>query len=203
MGKISDKWKKHRRQYTAYAPDQGSFLEGILNGLNQLNKNATGSDLLNFFANDDNTATIKQGDVNQADIESASGFVYLSTDFKGSLIPTEGGVTTNPFWLDIGHELAHIQDVKVNGLVQAGSEWLKNPDNNEILYTSEKYATDMENKMRADAGMLLRTHYVRQGFGGWEQSRILEPGGVSTFYGTNYRLNAISKRLNQMNIPKR
>jgi hypothetical protein len=194
MGTISDKWGK----YTAYTPEEGSFLEGVLTGLNQLNKNETGSSLLKFFANDDNTATIRQGDKNQADIGSASGFIDLNSNFQGSLVPTEGGVSMSPFWLDIGHELAHIQDVKVNDPEQAKQDWIPETNSKE----SEKYATHMENQMRADAGLPLRTHYVRQGFGGYAPSRILN-NGVSTFYGTNYRLNAISKRLNQMNVPRR
>jgi hypothetical protein len=131
----------------------------------------------------------------------------LNTDFKGSLIPTEGGVSMSPFWLDIGHELAHIQDVKVNGFEQANTPWIRDPKNpdpetNVIAINSEKYATHIENKMRADAGLLLRTHYAGQGFGGYDPSRIIN-NGVSTFYGTNYRLNAISKRLNQMVKPNK
>jgi RHS repeat-associated protein len=168
---------KNIGQYTVYTPEQGSFLEGVLTGLNQLNENATGNDLLNFFANDDNTATIKQGTVNQADIDSASGFVYLSTDFSGSLIPTEGGVSMSPFWLDIGHELAHIQDIKTNGVPQANSPWLSKASDGVDVKTTEKYATHMENQMRADAGLLLRTHYVRQGFAGYDRSQIINNGG--------------------------
>ena len=43
--------------------------------------------------------------------------------------------------------------------------------------------------LRADAGLPLRTHYVRINTGGgWEPSRILNSGTkVNTFNGTTYR----------------
>lgn len=179
----------------AFTPDAGSFMAGALDGLNALNRNVTGNGLLNFFANDENTAIIRsafghrEGDKNMADIEeTASGYIWLSSTFQGSEIPTEHGVVMSPFWLDIGHELVHRKDVLTNGVGQAGAEWLKHPDTGDIITRSEKYATHMENLMRADAGLPLRTHYASQGKGGWEPSRILNKGSrTSTFYGTTYR----------------
>ena len=185
-------------QYTAYTPVSGSFLEGVLNGLNELNINLTGNELLNFFANDNNNAFIKQGTSNTADISnSASGTITLDTNFKGNPIPTESGVQMSPFWLDIGHELAHRQDVIKNGATQAQALWLTQTSDGVDVSTSEKYATHIENQMRADAGLPLRTHYVKQGFGGYAKSAILN-NGVSIFYGTNYKTNSISKKLNRM-----
>ncbi|MDR1091598.1 MAG: type III secretion system effector protein, partial [Prevotella sp.] len=180
-------------QYTAYTATSGSFLDGVLKGLNKLNNNVTGNGLLDFFANDDNNAFIMAGTKNTADItNSARGEITLSSTFQGSDIPTENGVQTSPFWLDIGHELSHRQDVLKNGATQAGATWLTNPDGTTVK-VSEKYATHMENQMRADAGLPLRTHYlsVNQGgklIGGWGPSRILNAGTrTSTFYGTTYR----------------
>ncbi len=186
---------QHAGQYTAYAAAAGSFMAGVLGGLNALNRNVTGNKLLGFFANDENTATIisaagnSRGDVNLADIEDSSiGQIWLSSTFQGSPIPTERGIQTSPFWLDMGHELAHRQDVLKNGGVQARAEWLTNPDTGDKIPASEKYATHMENLMRADAGLSLRTHYVKQGSGGWDDSRILNVGTrVNKFNGTTYR----------------
>jgi len=189
---------KNIGQYTAYTPVSGSFLEGVLDGLNTLNKNATGNELLSFFANDNNNAFIESGTENKADISgSASGTITLDSKFQGSLIPTESGVQMSPFWLDIGHELAHRQDVLKNGAAQAQILWLNQASDGVDVPTSEKYATHEENLMRADAGLPLRTHYVRQGFNGYAKSLIVS-NGVGVFYGTNYRLNAISRRLNSM-----
>lgn len=180
---------QHAGRYTAYTAESGSFLEGVLDGLNRLNKNVTGNELLSFFANDDNNATIFSGVENSADISgSATGSVYLSSTFEGSAIPTENGIQTSPFWLDIGHELSHRKDVIVNGASQAGALWLTNPDTGKPIPRSEIYATHMENLMRADESLPLRSHYVRQGAGGWEDSRILISGTrVNKFNGTTYR----------------
>jgi hypothetical protein len=180
--------------YTAYTAAKGSFMEGVLNGLNKLNNNVTGNGLLDFFANDNNNAFIVSGEKNTANISnSARGEITLSSTFQGSDIPTEHGVRTSPFWLDIGHELSHRQDVLKNGSAKAEATWLTNPETGESISASEIYATDMENKMRADRGLPLRTHYVSVSqngipIGGWEPSRILRSGTrTSTFYGTTYR----------------
>ena len=174
-------------QYIAYTPVKGSFLAGVLSGLNQLGKNVTGKEILDFFANDENNATLRPGSKNEINLLSlASGKITLKSDFTGSKIPTLDGLQMSPFWLDIGHELAHRQDVIQNGIEQAGKVWLT--ADGKTMYETEKYATHMENLMRADAGLPLRTHYATQGNAGWEPSRILNPNSrVSTFYGTAYR----------------
>ncbi len=106
---------------------------------------------------------------------------------------TELGLQKSPFWLDIGHELAHQQDIQKNGIAQASIPWLIQPDG-KVLLSTEKYATHMENKMRADANLPLRTHYSSQGLRGWEPSRILN-NGVSVFYNKNYRIDVILNRI--------
>src|SRR5690554_4688988 len=98
---------EHAGKYTIFTPDVGSFLAGVLDGLNALNRNVTGNALLSFFANDQNIATLHsavghvKGDVNMANIESsASGDIWLSSTFHGSEIPTQYGIQMSPFWLD-------------------------------------------------------------------------------------------------------
>lgn len=167
---------ENRGKYVAFTPVRGSFLEGVLNGLNQLNKNRVGKELLGFFANDDNNATITQSiKKNEGDIsDSAIGEIKLKTNFEGSEIATESGIQMSPFWLDIGHELAHRKDVITNGAAQAAKTWLISPYGDNIPLT-EQYATNIENQMRATAGLPLRTHYAVQGNGGWEPSRLIKP----------------------------
>lgn len=169
---------EHMGEYVAYTPASGSFLEGVLNGLNELNKNRVGHRLIGFFANDDNNATIIQAtnnrDGNQADIlDSATGLIKLKANFEGSEIMTEDGIQKSPFWLDIGHELSHRKDVITNGAIQAGKSWLTDPNGN-IIPQTEIYATNLENYMRAAVGMPLRTHYAVQGKSGWEPSRLIK-----------------------------
>ena len=192
-------WYQYQQQgkdigkYTAYTPQQGSFLDGVLAGLNALaSKSETGKALLDFFANDNNDVFIKQWTENAVDLNSHD--IFLDTNFQGSIIPCEGGLQKSPFWLDIGHELAHQQDVQKNGSTQANLPWITLP-NGKVISVAEKYATHMENQMRADAGMSLRTHYISQGFWSYAPSQILN-NGVSIFFGTDYRMDAISRKLN-------
>lgn len=178
----NNQWERYETEgenmgkYVAFTPVRGSFLEGVLNGLNQLNKNRVGKELLGFFANDDNNATITQSiKKNEADFtDSAIGEIHLKTNFEGSEIATESGIQISPFWLDIGHELAHRKDVITNGAAQAAKTWLIQPDGYKIRNT-EKYATNIENQMRATASLPLRTHYAVQDNAGWEPSRLIKP----------------------------
>ena len=195
-----DKWMKYNTEgkyaveYTPFTPESGSFMEGVLQALNTLNQNYTGNQILNFFANDENTATIRKSGPNEnfenaADVEnSATGAIYLSEKLEGSDIPTEYGIQKSPFWLDLGHELAHRQDVLVNGSKQASKVWLK-PGDGDPFTNSEKYATHMENQIRSDHHLMpLRTHYGSTSDGGYEPSRILHPNSRrSIFYNFQYR----------------
>ena len=177
-------------QYTPYEAEKGSFLDGVLTGLNLLGENSkTGKALLNFFANDDNNTFIKSGKRNEAVIDNtATGDIYLNSDFLGSNVPTQDGNQMSPFWLDIGHELAHRQDVIKNGEAKAKADWVTTPQDLKIPQT-EIYATDLENTIRSEARLPLRTHYVRMGNGGWEPSRILVPGTrISRFYTIPVRI---------------
>lgn len=166
--------------YVAFTPESGSFLEGVLGGLNSLAANSVGKELLGFFANDENNATFKpnsEGEKGNETVmqDSEAGTIFLNPNFQGSNIPTEGGIQKSPFWLDIGHELAHRQDIIKRGAGVAGKTWLAIP-NGKMITESEKYATHMENRMRAAARLPLRTHYAEvEGAGGWPPSRILKP----------------------------
>jgi hypothetical protein len=162
-----------------------------LGGLNDLGaKSSNGSDILGFFANDNNDAYIKENSNNANEIESgtSSNAILLNPKLEGSMMPTEKGLQKSPFWLDIGHELSHRQDYILDSDAAKG-EWLKIPGTDDIIRNTEKTTTYWENKMREDAGLPLRTHYaVETGTGmGWEPSRIINRKGYSTvFPGIRY-----------------
>jgi hypothetical protein len=107
------------------------------------------------------------------------------------MIPTENGVEKSPFWLDVGHELAHKQDFILNG-THGEDIWIPQSANSSLrgpVYETEKYATHIENMMRGESGLPLRTHYVSQGNGGWEKSRILDSNGHSMYNFHTVQLN--------------
>jgi hypothetical protein len=115
--------------------------------------------------------------------QASDGVVKLKSNLTGSDIPTQRGIQTSPLWLDLGHELAHVQDFILNGNINFVTTWVENPTPpNEPIPEAEKYATHIENIMRAQAGLPLRTHYASQGSGGYEPTRIIDSNGRSLFY---------------------
>jgi RHS repeat-associated protein len=173
-------------QWTSYTAESGSFLSGINNALNTISKTASGDELIGFFANDDNNAYIQAtSEANSIDLDGSVNIIHLNENLNGSLIPTEYGDQTSPFWLDAAHELAHRQDFISNG-ESTKTPWLTKPDGKTIALT-EQYATQVENQIRADSRMPLRTHYVGlTSGGGWENSRILNTTRNSSGFGVNY-----------------
>jgi hypothetical protein len=91
------------------------------------------------------------------------------------------GNENRPSYIGLGHEMAHIQDTW-NGTIN-NSTWVT--DGGVAIPNSEKYATHIENQLRAENGIPLRTHYgIDASSGtrvGLESTRIVS-GGVSTFY---------------------
>jgi RHS repeat-associated protein len=161
--------------YTEFTPEEGSFVAGIFDGLNQLADNTkTGDNLVSYFSNDEKSAWIMQNDINEnaIDMGSECNIIYISPNLQGSDIPTESGIQRSPLWLDLGHELSHRSDIIQRG-DKAKATWLINPSTKLPIPESEKVATHRENMMRMEAGLPLRTHYARQGIRGWEPSRIL------------------------------
>ncbi|PXV63754.1 RHS repeat-associated protein [Dysgonomonas alginatilytica] len=173
-----------RMEESNYIPSAGSFLEGVLNGLNDLKANSTtGSELVSFFessrANVEITAnqsiTGTRGNAVELDAQGRP-VVYMKNDLTGSNMPTLNGIETSPFWLDLGHELAHAVDHYFRGPIASNkmdglffSEFLyvgynaqggltSNTYSN-VLQRTEIYATFMENKMRSESRLSLRTHY--------------------------------------------
>ncbi|SFF60463.1 RHS repeat-associated core domain-containing protein [Thermoflexibacter ruber] len=182
-------------QQKLFIAQRNSFLAGVLTTINQLGGNtAKGRELFDFFhsknANgEDNYVRIEQqtnknrGNEGGGAGQASDGVVSLKPSLTGSNIPTTNGIQMSPLWLDLGHELAHVQDFILNGNGSFRTTWVANPsDPSKPFLEAEKYATHVENIMRAQAGLPLRTHYAEQGGGGYEPTRIIDSNGKSLFY---------------------
>ena len=77
----------------------------------------------------------------------------------------ENGNITRPTYIALGHELAHAVD-QLYKKTEYGI-WTKGP-NSEDIPNTEKYATYIENEIRAEAKLPLRTHYAIIGNKGYE-----------------------------------
>jgi hypothetical protein len=108
---------------------------------------------------------------------------------KSASMMTQNGYEQAKQWLTLGHELAHAFDYS-EGTID-NKLWYTN---HKELYVknSEKYATHIENKMRAEANLPLRTHYSAEKIfdennnlitvKGVEGTRIINSNGRSLFY---------------------
>ncbi len=133
-----------------------------------------------IYANPDNKNGIETTDGNRILLNESASPV--------SPVPVEGGeLMDSPFWIDVGHELAHRQDYILRG-DEANKTWYTDSDGNDII-DSEKYATHIENLMRSSTKDLpLRTHYQSQGNWGYGPSRIINRRGESrVIEGAKYK----------------
>jgi len=159
------------------------YVVNIVAGLNELERSGnTGFSVVNFFSNDENNVFFGgTGNVNKF---YSSNRIEVNKKFKGGIVPVEGNKAyRSPFYIALGHELAHRIDYSINGK-GTRPPWFKLP-NGQIVSSSEKFATHIENMIRSESGLPLRTHYVvdtSSSSNGYGPSKIIDSDGNSLFY---------------------
>lgn len=168
-------------EWDEYSADEGSFLHGVYSALNELSSGGSaGESLVNFFGNETNNVFIKQNPEDERNINKGA-YLLMNPSMKGSKVPTENGAIESPFYVTLGHEMAHTQDYYLRGAEKVQEKWLSL--NGGIIPDTEKYATHIENQIRGENGLPLRTHYAINVDGsGYEPSRIVDSKGESKFY---------------------
>ena len=162
-----------------------SFTEKTIESLNSLysggdiGKNLVGtlsSSAINF-------PIIKTTDANSFNVTTNEIFFNPDATYGG--IDQNRNITPIPF-VSLGHELAHGLD-KLNGTLDL-STWSGNTTN------AEKFATHIENQIRAEHGFPLRTHYGlinNNGvFSGDPATQLINGSGESLFYQSNITVNS-------------
>lgn len=145
----------------------------------------TGKGLVEYFSGDKHNISIREskGEVNLEWNE----IVFINLDYNRELPTTEGMLKTKSY-LTLGHEMAHRVD-KNNDFDAAMKIWYGK--GKKATPVSEIYATHIENMIRSESGIPLRTHYgISHGYSdkkghtmwGDEQSRVLDSNGNSLFY---------------------
>jgi len=155
-----------------------TYLSSLTTALDNLRTGGNiGNALVNDLMNSTNTVQVVQGS-NAADPNG--------TYIRWNPNSTTGGINAmgnenRPSYIGLGHEMAHIQDTW-NGTID-NSTWVTVGEI--AIPNSEKYATHIENKLRAENNIPLRTHYgIDASTGtriGLESTRIVR-GGTSLFY---------------------
>ena len=130
-----------------------SFASSLLSALGSLRQHDRGRELVDYLAGTSGNLTIRN-------VRNTSENNHATPDGKGVIwdpINTSGGIDINnstyrPSFIGLGHEMAHIED-NWKGTID-NSPW-----GNTGIANSEKYATHVENQIRAEHGISLRGSY--------------------------------------------
>lgn len=169
-------------QGNKYSGDN-AFMGNLSQALADLREGAIGNALVNELINNERKVNIANRNKNKA----APDGTYVTWNASN----TEGGLNTagntdRPAYIGLGHELAHIQDIWRGTVI--GGEWVNGIPN------TEKYATHVENQLRSEHKLPLRTHYgVTSDGKGDPHTPLLRAGtGVSLYFKKKVTLGGIS-----------
>ena len=161
-----------------YAGDN-QFVNSLSVALENLRGGAVGQDLVNNLMGSANVLNIVLSGRNAADAEGAY-ITWNPNSLTGGMNVL--GNENRPAYIGLGHEMAHIQDTWAGTI--DNSTWVT--VNGISIPNSEKYATHIENQLRVENNVPLRTHYgIDASTGtrvGLESTRIITGVGNSRFY---------------------
>jgi RHS repeat-associated protein len=159
-------------QGSRYSGDD-SFMNSLTSALSNLRKDKVGNALVDELMNSSNIVNIANRKTNSAD-SNGTYITWNSSCIDGGI--DENGNRTRPAFIALGHEMAHIQDVWKG--TYDGSLWVGKVPN------AEKYATHIENQLRSEHGLPLRTHYgvLDTGRGDPRTPLLRKGAGVSLYY---------------------
>ena len=172
--------KKADGQYKFYSKNgkcytgKNVFMGQVLNALKLLSLTPTGKKLINTLLGRKNIIIQYGYNGTEGNVVSWNNAIEI-----GGI--NENGNITRPTYIALGHELAHAVD-QLYKKTEYGI-WTKGP-NSEDIPNTEKYATYIENEIRAEAKLPLRTHYAIIGNKGYEPTRIIDKKTKKNlFYG--------------------
>ena len=161
-----------------------TFVNQVSSALEELSSESIGKSLVDDLASSSNNTEIAYGSRNSADEQDGSFIKWNPTKTAGG--PDQSGTNTRDAFIGLSHEMAHVQDIW-NGTVDR-SEWVHG------IPRSEIYATHVENQIRSEHGVSLRTHYAFNSNGTPNAStRIINSKGTSLFYTQTNTLNLTPK----------
>src|SRR5690554_1567403 len=139
--------------------DENSYHGKILTALNQIKgskQNSLGSRILNLFANDEINVTIRQNP-KEEDNHYYDGTIYTSFEQEVKSETTQGNIES-PFHVVLSHELAHGLSKNLFDEKVIYKEWFNYE--NQSVKQDEVFASTLENFIREEQNLPLRTHYA-------------------------------------------
>ena len=148
-----------------------------------------GEGLINFFQNGQPLSG-RDIEIQESTSNSeSSGLIRFNPNNTNPSQPNQDGTFGREPFIGLAHEMGHTWDRNTFGSTHTNAIWYTIKDNNqtEDVYVSEKYATWFENGIRAENKLPLREFYsfdVSSGhYVGDERGRLLSKGTRQTAFG--------------------
>jgi RHS repeat-associated protein len=126
------------------------FLKSAVNALNQVGSGDAGNSVVNELQNSNENYTVVQSSEGNSYDPSNNLIKFDPSSKDGGL--NEKGVTSRPTYVGLGHEMGHAVDDDRGTLS-------KSIDPSLGYMETEKFATHIENQIRSEHNLPLRTHY--------------------------------------------
>ena len=118
---------------------------------------------------------------------ASNNTIFLDPALKVNT-PTQNGLIASEFFITTAHEMAHAKDYYLRGEKRHAEWFTTNTDaGKKKISISEQYACHIENRIRANRGLPLRTYYTSDGYTGID-APLLNSAGNSNFYTQSYML---------------
>jgi len=185
---------------TEYTGKLRNYQKGLLNDLTNLSNNSATSSMMSGLVSNTQVIQIKNGGSSSnsgASFEAASAVANpgqplivnysVGKSFNSSDVNQGGASAKIPGFVALAHEFAHVQDYLTNGKTNfiAGNGWYTSAVDGRVVGRTEIFATDLENRLRANLGLPLREFYSADKATGLYEGRILN-AGTRTNANINY-----------------
>ncbi len=153
-------------------------IQNIVRGLNKLSSKSHGRKLISGLAEHNEKIIIMINSNRNFEQEGSEGFSSIV-----SWSPSSRAAFGGDSFISLGHELAHSSD-RLNGTLDM-TTWYTVPINDEDykdIPNAEKYSTHIENLIRAEHNIPLRSHYSIDTEGNPNGGKILKKGNQSIYF---------------------
>ena len=163
------------------------FIEELTTALSEISSTNTGKELVNYLATSEKEVKVTYTPILENKIELGSMYNEIFWNpylYNGGPSLFADNPLERPPFIGLAHEMVHAErDAKGLGFGNMDFTYGKNK-----LPFDEIYTTHIENKIRAQSGVPLRTHYIYSVDEGGtikfpEWSRLLDWSGQSLYYG--------------------
>ena len=165
-----------------------TFVTQVRDDLNTLCSQKNGLDLVTAIVNSEKGVRINRSlKSNDSNFEDQVSYDLVDNVVSGISFNEESQAPDGKSYTALAHELVHSYE-RMNGTLNLDL-WVTIDGNN--VTQAEKFATFIENKVRAEHGLSLRTHYET----GSESTRILDKDNRSLYFDTDGNHNAEYKQV--------